>query len=82
MFYICSQTNEQTNKRTNIVITIKSTKVMKVEVSVYKDQELVERKTVNGVKASNVVENKYRSRMTMNQWVKENWAVFRRYPSK
>ena len=85
LLYCCIfavQTNEQTNKRTNIVITIKSTKVMKVEVSVFKNQELVERTTVNGVKASNAVENKYRSSMTISQWVKENWAVFRSYPNK
>lgn len=55
---------------------------MKVEVSIYKNQELVERKTFNSLNASYVFENKYRSRMTMSQWIKDGWAVFRRYPSK
>lgn len=55
---------------------------MKVEVSVFKNQKLVERTTVNGLKVSNAIENKYRSSMTISQWVKENWAVFRSYPNK
>ncbi len=55
---------------------------MRVIISVYKGSELIEQASVNGIKASERVENKYRSQMTINRWVQEGWRVCRNYPNK
>ena len=52
---------------------------MKVTVAIFKDEKLVAKKTVNGHKQAEKFIKDTMPEMTIQQKVKENWAVFKSY---